>query len=65
MPKVKTKKSAAKRFRYSASGKIRRNKAGKRHFLGKKGVTQKRRLAQKDNVDKADHNRIKALIPYK
>jgi large subunit ribosomal protein L35 len=65
MPKLKTKKSAAKRFRYSASGKIRRNKAGRRHFLSRKGTTRKRRLAQKDNVDKADYNRTKALIPYK
>ncbi len=65
MPKLKTKKSAAKRFRYSSSGKLIRSKAGKRHFLGKKGTTQKRRLAQKDTVDSADYNRIKELIPYK
>jgi len=65
MPKMKTKKSAAKRFHYSATGKIRRNKAGKRHFLGKKGTKQKRRLAQKDNVDSADYNRTKGMLPYK
>ncbi|MCK4905502.1 50S ribosomal protein L35 [bacterium] len=65
MPKLKTKKSAAKRFRCSASGKIIRNKAGKRHFLSSKGTTQKRRLAQKDTVDASDHKRIKELIPYK
>ncbi len=65
MPKRKTKKSAAKRFHYSATGKIKRNKAGKRHFLGKKGVTQKRRLTQKDTVDSADYNRTKGMLPYK
>jgi large subunit ribosomal protein L35 len=64
MPKIKTKKSAAKRFHYSASGKIKRQKAGKRHFLSKKSVSRKRRLSRKGLVDATDESRIKKLIPY-
>ena len=65
MAKLKTKKSAAKRFKYSASGRIKRNKASKGHLLSKKSVSRKRRLSRKDTVDSADHKRIKGLIPYK
>ncbi len=65
MPKLKTKKSAAKRFHYSASGRIKRQKASKRHFLSKKSASRKRRLSRKDTVGSADKKRIKELIPYK
>ena len=65
MPKIKTKRSAAKRFSRSASGRIKRRKASKGHLLSKKGVARKRRLSRPDRVDSADHSRIKKLIPYK
>ncbi|HIE44480.1 MAG TPA: 50S ribosomal protein L35 [Candidatus Omnitrophica bacterium] len=65
MPKLKTKKSAAKRFKYSSSGKIKRNKANKSHLLSKKSSDRKRRLSRKDTIDLADKPRIKRLIPYR
>ena len=46
MPKIKTNKSAAKRFRVTGTGKIKRNKANKRHILSSKGKKRKRHLRQ-------------------
>ena len=62
MPKMKTNKSAAKRFKVTKNGKVKRNKAYKSHILTKKSKTQKRRLRKSDEVNSADMNRVKKLL---
>ncbi len=64
MPKMKTNRSAAKRFRTSGTGKIMRRKAFKSHLLEHKGTRQKRALNQPAEVFKGDQDRIRRLIPY-
>jgi large subunit ribosomal protein L35 len=64
MPKMKTKKSAAKRFKMTGSGKLKRFKAGHSHILTKKSPKRKRRLREGDLVDKADHHRTMRMLPY-
>lgn len=64
MPKMKTNRSAAKRFYKTGSGKIMRRKAFKSHILEHKSQKQKRRLNMPTEVDKTDQKRIKRLIPY-
>jgi large subunit ribosomal protein L35 len=65
VPKIKTNRSAAKRFRVTGSGKIKRNKAYKRHILTSKGKKQKRHLRMATTVAAADSKNIRKLIPYK
>ncbi len=65
MPKFKTKRAAAKRFKVTGSGKIKRRHAFKSHILTKKTRKRKRHLRQPDLVDKADYRRIRMIIPYK
>jgi large subunit ribosomal protein L35 len=62
MPKTKTNRSAAKRFRFTASGKLRRNQAFVRHELTKKTRKRKRRLRHTVLVAPADAPRIKRLL---
>ncbi len=64
MPKIKTNKSAAKRFYKSGTGKILRNKAFKKHLLTHKSRKTKRNLRKKSVLFKGDVIRIKKLIPY-
>lgn len=64
MPKIKTNRGAAKRFRKTGSGKIRRNKAYTSHILTKKSTKTKRNLRQGTLVDKADAKNINKLVPY-
>ncbi len=64
MPKIKTCRGAAKRFRKTGSGKIRRNKAFTSHILTKKSTKRKRDLRQSTLVDSADAKNIASLIPY-
>ncbi|HOH70264.1 MAG TPA: 50S ribosomal protein L35 [Sedimentibacter sp.] len=64
MPKIKTNRSAAKRFRKTGSGKIQRSKSGKNHFTGKKASKSIRDLRQGTLVSQADEKRIGKLIPY-
>jgi large subunit ribosomal protein L35 len=64
MPKLKTHRGAAKRFRKTASGKIKRSKAFKSHILTKKASKRKRHLAQATLICDADHRRISRMIPY-
>lgn len=64
MPKIKTNRGAAKRFKVTASGKIKRNKAYARHILTKKTTEQKRGLRGASLVSKEDSDRIKKMIPY-
>ncbi|HNR65405.1 MAG TPA: 50S ribosomal protein L35 [Atribacterota bacterium] len=64
MPKMKTHRGAAKRFKITESGKIKRAKAYKSHILTKKSAKRKRELAQLTLVDKSDSKRIRRLLPY-
>ncbi|MCS6795498.1 MAG: 50S ribosomal protein L35 [Raineya sp.] len=62
MPKVKTNSGAKKRFRITATGKIRRKHAYKNHILTKKETKRKRRLSHFTLVSSADLPRVKALL---
>ncbi|PLX81909.1 MAG: 50S ribosomal protein L35 [Desulfuromonas sp.] len=64
MPKIKTNRGAAKRFRKTGTGKIRRNKAFTSHILTKKSTKRKRELRQGTLVHKADVKNVSQLIPY-
>jgi large subunit ribosomal protein L35 len=64
MPKIKTNRGTAKRFKTTAKGKVRRRHAGLRHILTSKSATQKRRLRKSAIVSKANEKAIKRLIPY-
>jgi large subunit ribosomal protein L35 len=63
MPKLKTHKGAAKRFKKTGSGKVRRHHAFARHILTSKSRTRKRRLRQGVNVDKADYAGVLQMLP--
>jgi len=64
MPKMKTHRSSAKRFRLSESGKLLRSKAYKSHILTKKTSKRKRNLRRSTVVSAADQKKIKELLPY-
>jgi large subunit ribosomal protein L35 len=64
VPKIKTRRGAAKRFRKTGSGKIRRSKAYRRHILTKMSSKQKRQLRKPTLVDPADVPRVRRLLPY-
>lgn len=64
MPKMKTRRSAAKRFRATASGKFKRGKAFRSHILGKKTTKRKRNLRKPGLVSKSDLKRVKQMLPY-
>lgn len=64
MPKLKSRKAAAKRFRRSGSGKIMRRKAYKNHLLQKKTTDRKRRLSQVAVVNENDKENVELMLPY-
>ncbi|MCD6098344.1 50S ribosomal protein L35 [bacterium] len=64
MLKLKTNKSAAKRFKLSGSGKIMRFRAGKSHKNSKKSGSRSRRLKRKSVLSRADTTRMKRIVPY-
>ena len=64
MPKMKTHKGAAKRFKRTGSGKFKRAKSNKQHILTKKTTKRKRRLRQPDLVSKADEKKLNKILPY-
>ena len=64
MPKLKTHRGAAKRFRRTASGKFKRSQAFKSHILTKKDTKRKRHLDMPKVVSKADQKRIAKMLPY-
>ena len=64
MPKMKTKRGAAKRFKLTGSGKVRRRKAYLRHILMAKSRKQKRNLGKATIVSAADAKQIKRMLPY-
>lgn len=65
MPKIRTNRSAAKRFRATGKGKLKRAKAFARHQMSAKTRKQKRRLRGTLLVDKADAPGLRRLMPYK
>jgi large subunit ribosomal protein L35 len=64
MPKIKTNRGAAKRFKKTGTGKVTYFKAFARHILTKKTRKRKRMLRQKHVTDRANVNEIKRLMPY-
>ncbi|MCC6921533.1 MAG: 50S ribosomal protein L35 [Nitrosomonas sp.] len=64
MPKMKTKSSAAKRFKVRASGSIKRAKAFKRHILTKKTTKNKRQLRGITSVHPSDASSVHSMLPY-
>ncbi len=63
MPKMKTHRGAAKRFKKTGSGKIKRYRAFASHLTGKKSASRKRRLRKSTLVQPADLKRVKLQIP--
>jgi large subunit ribosomal protein L35 len=63
MPKVKTRRGAAKRFRLTGSGKIRRRKAYLRHILATKSRSRKRKLGKAALVSSADEAGVRRMLP--
>jgi large subunit ribosomal protein L35 len=64
MPKMKTKRAAAKRFKATGTGRLKRNRGWKRHKLEAKPPKRKRRLRKAILVAKVDEPRLKRLVPY-
>lgn len=64
MPKMKSKRGAAKRFKATASGKIKRRKGWKSHLLEWKSPKRRRKLRKGALVSPADVKRIRKLLPY-
>ena len=65
MPKLKTHRGAAKRFKKTGTGKIVRSKAFKQHILTSKSAKRRRDLRGTTIVDDADVPRVNRMIPYK
>ena len=64
MPKMKTKKAAAKRYHVTGTGKIRYKKQGLRHILTKKNAKRKRILRLPAILSHVEEKRVKQLMPY-
>ena len=64
MPKLKTKRAAAKRFKVTGTGKLKRNKANKSHILTKKTTKRKRGLRKATMTDKTNEKNMKQILPY-
>ncbi|EGK06858.1 50S ribosomal protein L35 [Kroppenstedtia eburnea] len=65
MPKMKTRRAAAKRFNKTGTGKVKRNHAYMNHMLEHKPKSAKRKLRKSTTMSKSDVKRIKQLIAYK
>jgi large subunit ribosomal protein L35 len=63
MPKLKTNRGAAKRFKKTGSGKIKRRRPNSSHLFTKKSTKRKRRLRSPTLIDKADLKKVRKLIP--
>ena len=64
MPKMKTSKAAAKRFKKTGTGKLKRVKAYKRHILTKKSAKTKRNLRKSTMTDATNEKNMKKILPY-
>lgn len=64
MPKMKSNSGAKKRFRFTASGKVRYKKSLRNHILTKKTTKRKRKMRAGGTMCPADADQVKALLPY-
>jgi len=64
MPKLKTNKSAAKRFKKTGTGKLKRMRTGKQHMLTQKSTKMKRRLRRATMTSDASVKNMKKILPY-
>jgi large subunit ribosomal protein L35 len=64
MPKMKTHRGAAKRFKFTGSGKIKRSKAYKSHILTKKTTKRKRALDTPTLIAEVDQQKVARMLPY-
>ena len=64
MPKIKTNRAAAKRFKKTGTGKLVRNKAYKSHILTKKSTKRKRNLRRPTVTDATNVKNMKKVLPY-
>ena len=64
MPKIKTHRGAAKRFKKTATGKFTRSQAFKRHILTSKPTRRKRQARGTELVSAADTAKLKRMLPY-
>ena len=64
MPKIKTRRAAAKRFTVTGSGEFKRNKAFKSHILEKKSPKRKRNLRKAALAESDDLRSVKRMLPY-
>ena len=64
MPKLKTNRGAAKRFRRTGSGGFKRNQSHRRHILTKKSTKRKRQLRSPETVHESDVRAVKQMLPY-
>ena len=65
MPKIKTSKATAKRFRVSASGKVKRGRSGTSHNTGKRAAKWKRKMRLMQLLPKESTSALQRLLPYK
>jgi len=63
MPKIKTRKAAAKRFKFTSKGKIKRGNASRRHLLESKSPSKKRQMGKDSMVSRADEARVRSMLP--
>jgi large subunit ribosomal protein L35 len=64
MPKIKTRKAAAKRFKVTGSGKILHRKSWKKHLLEHKSSERKRRISGMKQVHERDEENVRLMLPY-
>jgi len=65
MPKMKTRRAAAKRYSYTGGGKVKYKKQGLRHILTKKSTKRKRKLRKTGLLSDPEVRRVRVLMPYK
>ena len=64
MPKIKTRRAAAKRFNITGTGRFKRTRTNKQHILAKKSPKRKRRLRSQTLADKTNERQIRRMLPY-
>jgi large subunit ribosomal protein L35 len=64
MPKMKTNRGAAKRFRATASGGFKRGQSHRRHILTKKSSKRKRQLGMPSVINEADQRAVRRMLPF-
>ena len=64
MPKIKTRRAAAKRYTFTGNGKVKYKKQGLRHILTKKSTKRKRNLRHPGMLSSSETKRIRKLLPY-